>query len=419
MPRSSPDFPPPATLTWVDLTTGDRDRMQRVLDLFDESGTRDDLGIGSLRDAVSDALFPGTSYIQTRLRYVLFIPWIYRRLEARRGRPGGVERDARQAEIDLIGALDKSRDRTGIIGVKARHNLTRLPSSAYWTALTRWGLFTADQSQGWYHFHFGRLADSRESTDRADDPGVVWSREPHWHPRLPAPPFDFPDAASFAVTPDEADFLRGRLEERCGGTLLAWLAREGSDAPANSFWDDPDALRAPRDMRETVELARRFSLHVKGMPLVYNLLVTERRRDVLEEGGSADGTDGTIEDLRAAIPKWAAREAAEVRAFEHEALWDLVARRGGRLPDPQRRFVEGWSRRIAEIAPEQVADDKVLRELVTHRETSLKGRRARLAEPANRSRLLDWQPDRRGGRMDFRWYRVRQLLTDLHRGLAG
>ena len=33
------------------------------------------MGLGSLRDALSDALFPGTSYLQTRLRYVLFVPW--------------------------------------------------------------------------------------------------------------------------------------------------------------------------------------------------------------------------------------------------------------------------------------------------------------------------------------------------------
>ena len=69
------------TLTWVDLTASDRDRMRRVLDLFNEKGTLDEMGLGSLRDTVSDALFPGTSYIQTRLRYVLFVPWIYQRLE--------------------------------------------------------------------------------------------------------------------------------------------------------------------------------------------------------------------------------------------------------------------------------------------------------------------------------------------------
>ena len=109
-----------ATLTWLDLTAGDRDKMRRVLDLFNEQGTLDEMGLGNLRDAISDALFPGTSYNQTRLRYVLFIPWIYLRLETRRVRSLDVERAARQAEVDLIGRLEQGKDKKGIIGVYAR-----------------------------------------------------------------------------------------------------------------------------------------------------------------------------------------------------------------------------------------------------------------------------------------------------------
>ncbi|TVP74845.1 MAG: hypothetical protein EA353_14930, partial [Puniceicoccaceae bacterium] len=69
-------------LTWLDLTATDRDKVRRVLDLFNEQGTVDELGLGSLRDVISNALFPGTSVLLTRLRYVLFVPWIYREIES-------------------------------------------------------------------------------------------------------------------------------------------------------------------------------------------------------------------------------------------------------------------------------------------------------------------------------------------------
>ena len=233
------------TLTWVDLTASDRDKMRRVLDLFNEKGTLDEMGLGSLRDTVSDALFPGTSYIQTRLRYVLFVPWIYQRLEEKRVNSADVEQAARRAEVDLIRRLERNEDKDGIIGVVARDALVRLPSTLYWSALTRWGIFRHPQSQGWYHARFATLADRRSGDGRADDPGVVWTREPNWHPRLPSQPNGFPWEASFALTHDEADFLRGRLQERCAGTLLAWLARNGSAAPAEDFWDHPDGRRAP------------------------------------------------------------------------------------------------------------------------------------------------------------------------------
>ena len=62
-----------STLLWLDLTAADREKVRRVLDLFSEQGTVDELRVGSLRDTISNALFPGTSVLHTRLRYVLFI----------------------------------------------------------------------------------------------------------------------------------------------------------------------------------------------------------------------------------------------------------------------------------------------------------------------------------------------------------
>ena len=77
----------PASLTWLDLDTAARERSLRMLALFTERESRDELGIGAIRDAIADQLFPGTSTIQTRLRYMLFIPWIYAMLEAKNGEP--------------------------------------------------------------------------------------------------------------------------------------------------------------------------------------------------------------------------------------------------------------------------------------------------------------------------------------------
>jgi hypothetical protein len=71
----------PSTLAWIDHDTPARERTLRILSLFQERDTRDELGLGSVRDSFADQLFPGTSTIQTRLRYMLFVPWIYKPLE--------------------------------------------------------------------------------------------------------------------------------------------------------------------------------------------------------------------------------------------------------------------------------------------------------------------------------------------------
>ena len=396
------------TLAWVDLTASDRDRMRRVLDLFSEPGTLDEMGLGNLRDALADALFPGTSTIQTRLRYVFFIPWVYQRLEARNVQSAAVERRARKGELALIAPLEESGESSGVIGARARAALARLPSSIYWRALVRWGIFLPERSQSWYHAHFATLG-SAGGPERSDDPGVIWTREPHWHPQLPGPPETFPEAASFALTRLEADYLRGRIEECCAGTLLAWLARNGSASPAEVLWEDPEALSAPGAVWDAFELARRFSLHVEGMPILYSLLLAEQR-------GKHPGWDESerIHQYRCDLAVWARREAEETRPFHPDGLWALVVRDGGWLRPPQQRFLAAWSARIAKLNPGSVADDPELRSLIADRELQTKGRRARLA---NLGRLLDWVPGVGVGRMDFRWGSVRQLLRDLHRGL--
>ena len=398
-----------ATLTWLDLTASDRDRIRQVLDLFKEQGTVDEMGLGRLRDALSEALFPGTSTIQTRLRYVLFVPWIYQQLEARRVASSSISAQLRKAELELIGPLLEHGTSQGVIGERSRGSLARRPSSVYWTALVRWGLFLHERPQGWYHDHFTALLHSAALEESADDPGILLPRQPNWHPRLPGPPQAFPDEASFDLTREEAVFLQGRIEERCAGTLLAWLAREGSDAPTDGcFWDDSAATHAPAKLRGTMELARRFSLHVEGMPLLYNLLLAERRRS--EHGGD----DALIDRYKQDIAAWAARETLE-QSFDPAELWTFAASRQVHVPLSQRNFVEAWTSRLSEIGPAAIADDRTLRSLIESRERQLKGPRARLHNPG---RLLDWSGEVGVGRMNFRWHRVHRMLLDLHAGLA-
>ena len=45
-----------------------------------EQGVRDEVGFLIIHDAYANRFFPGTSVQQTRLRYILFVPWIYKRL---------------------------------------------------------------------------------------------------------------------------------------------------------------------------------------------------------------------------------------------------------------------------------------------------------------------------------------------------
>ncbi len=124
-----------ATLTWLDHDVGERDRMQRILSLFKERDTRDELGVGVIRDLIADDLFPGTSTIQTRLRYMLFVPWLYQQLEGEGCPSSRIGREARKREVSLVAGLLHSDDTAGVFGKRAGGQLERLPSSVYWSGL--------------------------------------------------------------------------------------------------------------------------------------------------------------------------------------------------------------------------------------------------------------------------------------------
>ena len=402
-----------STLTWLDLTSSDREKLRRILDLFNEQGTIDELGLGSLRDMFSEALFPGVNTVQTRLRYALFVPWIYKSLESRGvGTNRSAGEAARKLEIGLIKFLESSDDSDGTIGVQARDSLVRLPSNIYWTALKRWEIFKGEWSQLRYHQNVGSRDFSADLPD--DDPGsdqVSWSK---WHARLPEAPNSFPRSASFKLTAKEASFIQGRLEDSCQGTLLGWLARNGRyQLDYEHLWESSAASEAGIEIRRLIEHARRFSLHVEGMPLLYNLLIAELR---IERGATIEDVEDDAERAQAyrqEIIEWAELESKEDH-YDVAGLRNFASLRQTNPSLLQLQFVEDWSTRIRQIGPHAVADDGKTRVLIRERELKLKKNRSRLA---NLERLRDWQGGVGIGRMGFRWNTARRLLRDLFEGL--
>src|SRR3954465_10870614 len=84
-----------SSIGWVDSSRDEQRRMRELLRLFSETESRDELGIGQMRDAFSDMLFPGTSTLHTRPRYLLIVPWCY--IEASRH---GLSGDRWKSRVD-------------------------------------------------------------------------------------------------------------------------------------------------------------------------------------------------------------------------------------------------------------------------------------------------------------------------------
>ena len=117
-----------SSLSWIDFDSEAQQRAQRILTLFKERDTRDELGFGSIRDAISDTLFPGTSVLHAA-------PALHAVNSLIQG-SAGFTRFAREVSTKAWSFLKKNApDESGVIGGEVGDKLKTLPSAIYWAAL--------------------------------------------------------------------------------------------------------------------------------------------------------------------------------------------------------------------------------------------------------------------------------------------
>ncbi|MEE4382722.1 MAG: DUF6361 family protein [Pseudomonadales bacterium] len=397
---------------WLDYSEDEQRRVRELLQMFRDRGTVDDLGIGTLRDAISNRLFPGTSVLQTRARYFLFVPWIFQHVADRRG---DVLERAEFLERKLIGALQRSDDQEGLIGRQAGMDVRTLPSAIYWAGLVTYGIFRAAGLSRARYARSARSVRSRPTTEEE----LAERTDGFWDPDLPPPPddfFDF-DYADFALRPVEAVWLSERVLSReleQGPCLLGDHVRQvrsgGRSLPEQLWEGEPLPGTAP-ETRRLIHHAERFSLLVEGAAIVYNLMLHEQRDDP-DRGDAEDA-----EALRARLDAWAGTAGeCDLAGWteEREEFFQLVDPTG-RTPFPTRTFIQGALDRIATRPLDRLADDAEFRALVRNRELQHKRNLARFR---GGPRLQSWQGGSGLRRLDFRWNQIRRFLDDLRAGLA-
>lgn len=383
--------------------------MLDVVDLFRERDTRDELGLGTIRDAFADLFFPATSTIQTRARYFFFIPWMYIELERKRIPSATISDRSRKYETSLIDALLASEDTDGVIGKVAGKSLQRLPSNIYWQGLGVFGIRLFPGSQPQYDRSLDRFYILTGQQARDDDGEPVGGHiQANWHPGLPDPPDGFPSAANLGLTKTEARYLQERIVTRAPESLLRFLVDRGLEAEELEFpWHHPQFAEFPGRCQDQLHHARNFSEGMHGASLLYNLMLAEQTAD-----------EDLVSSYRRWIKEWGeALEArlGELRAWERSRFWQHVASQGARVSHGTRAFVETWLGLVLnEETPRQAAIGKNARQLVHGRERALKGSLARLD---NRRALELWSGAAGTAQLNFRWRIAQRILKDVHQGL--
>lgn len=394
-----------SSLAWLDHDTTARDRTKRILALFNERGTVDQLGLGGIRDSFADLMFPGTSTIQTRLRYFMFVPWIYKWLEedevpSRRFGPR-----AREHELALTAPL-LSKDEEGVFGKTSGNSLKRLPSEVYWGGLGSWGIRRFDASRDVYHRAVDDLYRRRKSDRRLPAEGIESETGvTTWHSELPPPPSGFPGDIDLQVTPQEADFLRDRISAEHPETLLSWLVLHSTPTAVDHIWNHPLAVQFSAEHQRIIGHAQLFSVVLHGAALLFNLMLSEAGRPDLM-AYYRDLYDKWLEELN----------MGEIQEWELEELFTIARTTGSHTVTPQAEdFVRRW---VSFVRADAAAIPQLSqpRSLVKNREMALKRSRSFFGNP----RMLQdqYRGDRGMVRLNYRWVQVQRLLNDLNAGFG-
>lgn len=218
---------------WIDFSPIDRNRVKRFMDLMGMGGVVDELGIGMIRDAMSNKLFPGFSTLYTRAKYFFITPYILIDKEKKQTKRQSGKDYFHKAEVDtnrlIIQYYDNHPEQSSesYFGKdKKDGNLKRQPSEIYWNGIQHLHLLesesTLDQILSDKHSLMDELLSKNRGDDTTKEQGenqVVGcenvSYDSNWQ--------KFIKDNGLRLTRTEAETLRDRLQLYSKDSLLAAL----------------------------------------------------------------------------------------------------------------------------------------------------------------------------------------------------
>ncbi len=396
-----------SSFAWLDYAEHDRRLALDVIDQFREQDTRDELGLGALRDGFADLLFPGTGTVQTRPRYFLFVAWTYQALERKKASSAEIRAKARKAEIELIEVLLEQGGPDGVIGRFARTGLKRLPSNIYWQGLGALGILRFKGSQDQYHrslddyYRRGGLDLRADDNELANRVGAF-----NWAPSIPKPPRDFPRSATLDLTSEEAEFIRERVAYERPDSLLRFLLDQEHDPPEAGFpWALAVVDSAPERLQEQLLHARNLSETTYGAALLYNLILARLRTWDEKVALYEEQLDAWVRDLELRRP--------ELADWNRRRFWEIAESTGAMVTPRTRAFVDAWVDFATGPNAASVRTSRAAEALVCNRERALKRKQARV----DNARARDvWNGASGTRRLTYRWEVTQRLLTDVYDG---
>lgn len=392
-------------LGWVDFSREDREKVLDVMNLLQEQGAVDEIGIGLVRDAFANLFFPGTSTVQTVAKYFLIVPYVLK--EATEGRYGNdLNKILRKIDLEEkecgIRLMRNCPGEEGIIGrrVLPKSWVARKPSNIYWNGIRTYGICTQDltipellkasiilQAQK-KTSSLGNKGDDATDSERDDaDAGREVATQLF---SVPADYYrDWRTDLSIHLTATEAAFLRKMIGTSVSESLLGYLLRNNIDVTKydsfEAIYEDLGTV-VPAELAQTMKLACDFNRLVYTARVRYNYILSAGQNE-------------------AAVAEWSYIEAnlQHMISVDVDEVLQTLHITNSRLG----RFLTSF--KAALMAGDMDAADKVL----IDREVAIKTRsRAKLCKRDDYANDT-WI----GGRyLDYRFSSARRIIMDIYHG---
>lgn len=414
-------------LTWVDFDSDQKKKMAEVIRLFSEQSVRDELGFGTVRDLIADKLFPGTSTIQTRSKYFLFVPYIFLQLQeeasekkALRESPRKMQDRVEELEDDLIKKLVKQDDKGGTIGsvsLARNKKLQRYPNEIYWAGLKKWGIFKDESGRSSYYEELGERIEllkhwekkkKDDENDYSKRPNSFWNAEVE---KLYKNSKVRELNSSFELDPKEAAFLRSQINECCNGSLLnSILTNEIQIGEIESLWDLKLRKIINDQFKDILYHSKNFSLLVCGAVRAYFFLCAAKLEMPLLKDYEEFFEEWFIQAKKSEFAQWKVEEFFNyIRTLDEKANVHMTQVLSAQF---KKEFDKATTFR-------EMLDSDSLLNLIKKRELDLKKiKRARLS---NDEPLKRWGNSLNGVAFkaygpDFRWGQSKRIILDIFAG---
>lgn len=279
-------------LGYIHSNKEEQARVLQVLKLTSESVALEELGIGRIRDAFADKMFPGVSTLQKHIKYFSLMPQLYRKAtEKRYNRPNEVKTEIiRLEKIMTKNLYEGSTDKRGITGSdminKNSNNYVKYdPAYIYNTGLQTFEILRSTQLYELIYsaskaLHNEPKAIKSEDEDTNNDTG----EKPNIFQfcSFPNVDYDFTQRCSLDLTAEDKAFIIDHIlnAKECKNTLLRYIV-DNPDFPIAETFEQIPASLLPADLAETQDLARRFADFMYMIHIRYNYIFSQYQDEEL------------------------------------------------------------------------------------------------------------------------------------------